>query len=76
MSNVTKLRSDSSKFESNVIWCKEAQGGLKKAQILFLPPLMILIYHINATRVMPQSFVQIRPNWNEMENSTKKCQED
>ena len=64
MSNATKLRSDSSKLESNGIQCKEALGGLKKAQILFLSPLMIKIYNFDVTWVMPQSFVQIRPNWN------------
>ena len=46
--------------------------GLKKAQILFFPPIMIKICRFAATCVMPQSFVQIRPNWNEMENSAKR----
>mgnify|MGYP006863758783 CR=1 FL=1 len=64
MSNATKLRSDSSKLESNGIQCKEALGGLKKAQILFLSPLMIKIYNFDVTLVMPQSFIQICPNWN------------
>ena len=51
---------------------QEAPRGLKNAQIWFLPPLMIKIYHFHATWVMPQSFVQIHPNWNEMENSAKR----
>ena len=53
-----------------------APRGIKKAQILFLPPVLIKIYNFDAKWVMPQSFVHIRPNWNEMEYSakrTKKC---
>ena len=45
-------------------------------QILLILPLMIKIYRFDATWVMPQSFVQIRPNWNVMEYSAKKRQED
>ena len=76
MSNAKKFRSDSSKLEWNGIKRQEAPRGLNKAQIWFLPPLMIKIYRFDATWVMPQSFVQIRPNWNEMEYSAKKRQED
>ena len=46
--------------------------GLKKAQILFIPPLMIKICYFDATLVIPHKFVQIRPTWNEMENSSKR----
>ena len=46
--------------------------GLREAQISFLQPLMIKIYHIHGTQVMPKSFVQILSNWNEMENSAKR----
>ena len=49
MSNATKFRSDSSKLESNGIQCKEGPRGLKKAQILFIPPLMIKICRFDAT---------------------------
>ena len=44
--------------------------------ILFIPPLMIKICCFAATCVMPQSFVQIRPNWNEMDNSAKGTKRD
>ena len=33
---------------------------------------MIKINYIDDTWVMPQNFVQIRPNYNKMENSVKK----
>ena len=33
---------------------------------------MIKIYHFHATWVMPQSFLQIRPNWNEMKYIAKR----
>ena len=55
---------------------KIAPRGLKEAQNLNFQPLMIKIHYIDGTRVMPQSFVQIYPNQNEMENSAKKRQED
>ena len=55
---------------------KIAARELKEAQNINYQLLMIRISVFDATWVMPQSFVQIRPNWNELEYSAKKRQED
>ena len=67
-----QIRLNLNEMENSAKKRQEAPRWLKKAQISFFQPLMIKMYCFDATRVMPPSFVQIRPNWNEAPRSAKR----